>query len=168
MKNEYANILKYAMQMEQEGAAFFRSNAERFQDPTTKDLFLKLAKVEESHYDYIKGRLDKYEQGEVVTDIEPPAFALEESKIFVERAKSEHLDTTLLESDTPDMTILRMAYLIEKDFAEFYEEAAEYVDDESLKDLFIQLSDWEKGHESLFKKEYRRLLKEYMNLPWGG
>ena len=45
-----------------------------------------------------------------------------EQDIFSSRADSEHLDTTLVESDTPDITILRMAYLIEKDFAEFYEE----------------------------------------------
>lgn len=169
MNKEYANILKYAMRMEQEGTEFFRSNAEKFQDATTKELFLKLAKVEESHYEYIKNRLDKYEQGEsVLDDAEPPTFASDEAKIFEERAQSEHLNTTLLESDTPDMTILRMAYLIEKDFAEFYEEASEFVEDEELKQLFVQLSDWEKGHESLFKKEYRRLMKEYMNLPWGG
>ncbi len=169
MNAEYANILKYAMQMEKEGAEFFLTQSQRFQDATTKSLFEKLSRIEETHYDYLEQKLAHYTEGNLTIDEIPQDFLDQtETDIFQSRAKSEHLNTTLVESDVPDMTILRMAYLIEKDFAEFYEEARDYVEDETLKALFEQLSVWEKGHESLFKKEYRRLMKEYMTLPWGG
>ncbi len=44
-----------------------------------------------------------------------------------------------------------MAYLIERDFKEFYEEAKEMVADENVKKLLQRLSDWERGHEAIFK-----------------
>lgn len=168
MNQEYANILKFAMKMEKDGAQFFRDSAERFQDGTTKGLFERLAKVEESHYDYLEEKLGEYTGGTLDGSEKNEVMNRQELDIFASRKESENLDTTLVESDTPDITILRMAYLIEKDFAEFYEEMRDYVDDDNLKALFTQLSEWEKGHESLFKAEYKRLMKEYMSLPWGG
>ncbi len=168
MYQEYANLLKYAMQMEKDGAQFFRDSAARFQDATTQGLFERLAKVEESHYRYLEQKLEEYTDGTLDGSAEDAQMNQGEQDIFESRKESEHLDTTLMESDTPDITILRMAYLIEKDFAEFYEEMQDYVEDENLKALFGQLSTWEKGHETLFKSEYKRLMKEYMSLPWGG
>ena len=168
MNPEYANILKYAMQMEKDGAQVFRDSAARFQDGTTAGLFENLAKVEEAHYEYLEDKLAAYTGGTLDGNAEDAMMNQGEQDIFSSRADSEHLDTTLVESDTPDITILRMAYLIEKDFAEFYEEMQDYVEDENLKGLFAQLSEWERGHESLFKSEYKRLMKEYMSLPWGG
>ena len=50
--------------------------------------------------------------------------ALEEAGFFSQRAESEMLDQTMLEAMVPDLPVLRMAYLIERDFAEFYEMAA--------------------------------------------
>lgn len=88
--------------------------------------------------------------------------------IFKEREKSEKIEYTLEQSDIPDLTILRMAYLIERDYKEFYEGVAENSEDEDIKDVFNTLAKWEAGHEELFKSEYDRLMKEYMSLPWGG
>ena len=61
-----------------------------------------------------------------------------------------------------------MAYLIEKDFKEYYTNAMENADDEGARKIFERLAKWEEGHEKLFKYEYDRRMKEYMNLPWGG
>lgn len=169
MNEKYAKILQFAMQMELDGHRFFKQKADLFRNQTTKQLFLKLADVEMGHYEYIKRELDKYvndaERYEVDTD-----FLQKEGteSIFKEREKSEHLDTTLEQSDVPDLTILRMAYLIERDFAEFYQEAAAEVGDERLIALLNQLAEWEFTHEKIFKKEYKRLKEEYMTLPWGG
>ena len=61
-----------------------------------------------------------------------------------------------------------MAYLIERDFKEFYNDAAENANDEAAKAIFTKLATLEAGHELLFKTEYNKRMKEYMNLPWGG
>lgn len=165
MKN-YEGVLRYAMQMELDGANFFKDNADKFENPTSKELFLKLADTEMEHYRYLEVQLKSY--------LEDKTFNMSrelverEENIFENREKSEHIEHTLEESDIPDITILRMAYLIEKDYKEFYQEQAEEAENENIKQIFEKLANWEAGHEKLFKHEYDRRMKEYMNLPWGG
>lgn len=163
---KYERIFKYAMQMELDGSNFFKKNAEKFKNPATKDLFEKLSKIEMEHYDYLKNQLDSY-SGKRKFDLSEDIFGREEN-IFESREEGEKIDYTLVESDVPEITILRMAYLIERDFKEFYMEIAENIEDENFKKIFKKLSNWESGHEELFKREYKKAMKEYMNLPWGG
>lgn len=162
----YEQVLRYAMQMEKDGMNFFNEKAELFSNPTTTKLFQKLAKVEEEHYNYLERQLNSYLENNEF-DLSDEVMEREED-IFKKREESEHIEETLVESDIPDMTILRTAYLIERDFKEFYENAAENAEDEGIKKIFTKLAKWEEGHENLFKKEYDRLMKEYMSLPWGG
>ena len=162
----YESVLRYAMQMELDGYNFFKEHAEKFTDPTPGKLFRDLAEIEMEHYKYLEKQLNKYleensfDPNQDLTDVE--------DSIFETREKSEHLGATLQESDIPDITILRMAYLIERDFKEFYEDAASKAEDQGAKAVFKKLAQWEKGHEDLFKKEYDQRMKEYMSLPWGG
>ncbi|HZJ82947.1 MAG TPA: ferritin family protein [Clostridia bacterium] len=164
---EYEQIMRYAMQMELDGYNFFKEKAEMFENPTSKELFLKLADAEMGHYDFIKDQLDNYLETDSF-DVDFEMMDKREKNIFETREKSEHIDETLTESDIPDITILRMAYLIERDYAEFYRKAAERTDDENIKRVFEKLAKWEEGHERLFKEEYNSRMEEYMNLPWGG
>ncbi|NMA86209.1 MAG: ferritin family protein [Tissierellia bacterium] len=164
-KHEHA--LRYAMQMELDGHNFFKEKAETFENPTTKALFLQLAEVEMEHYNFIKRQLESYLETDTI-ELDSEMLNRDEESIFEAREKSEHLDETLKESDIPDLTVLRMAYLIERDYKEFYTKAAEKAEDENIKKLFEQLAKWEAGHEKIFKKEYDRRMEEYMNLPWGG
>lgn len=165
MKN-YEGVLRYAMQMELDGANFFKDNAEKFVNPTSKELFLKLADVEMEHYRYLENQLEVYLKTDKF-DVSDEVLSREEN-IFEDREESEHIEATLEQSDIPDITILRMAYLIEKDFKEFYEKQANEAVDQDIKTIFEKLANWEAGHEKLFKNEYDKRMEEYMNLPWGG
>ncbi|AOY74789.1 ferritin-like domain-containing protein [Clostridium formicaceticum] len=159
-------ILKYAMEMEKQGYEFFKSNAEKMRLASAKQMFEKLAEVEMDHYHYIKEQLDYIEAHNEVKDVD---FDLSREKdLFEERAEKEMLDQTVGESMTPDLTVLRTAYLIERDYAEFYKKAANEATDPKAKKLFEALAAWEAGHEQLFKQEYDRQMQEYMNQPWGG
>jgi len=162
----YEQVLKYAMQMELDGSNFFREKASIFSNPTTERLFITLAETEMEHYHYLKRQLDQYVKNETF-DLSEAVLDREED-IFKAREESEHINETLKESDIPDLTILRMAYLIEKDYKEFYLNAAESAENEGIKKIFTKLSKWEEGHENLFKAEYDRRMKEYMSVPWGG
>jgi len=164
---DYGAILKYAMQMEIEGYNFFKEKSSKFVNPTSKKMFEDLAEVELDHYNYLKEQLDSYEKTQSFKEIDT-VMSEKEKNIFENREEKEHLKSTLQESDIPDLTILRMAYLIERDYAEFYNNAADNAEDGSAKEVFRKLARWEEGHESLFKEEYNRRMKEYMNLPWGG
>lgn len=162
----YEGVIRYAMQMELDGSNFFRENAEKFDSVTSKKLFLDLSEIEMEHYRYLENQLKSYTETKTF-DTSDKVMNRKEN-IFEIREQSEHIEATLTESDIPDITILRMAYLIERDFKEFYTNAAENANDEAAKAIFTKLATWEAGHESLFKKEYNKRMKEYMNLPWGG
>jgi len=60
-----------------------------------------------------------------------------------------------------------MAYLIERDFAEFYENAASEAEG-NAKQVLSMLAHWERGHERLFKQFHDRAFEEYAQMPWGG
>ncbi|MGD9145644.1 MAG: ferritin family protein, partial [Anaerolineae bacterium] len=80
---------------------------------------------------------------------------------------SEMLDQTVLEAMVPDLPVLRMAYLIERDFAEFYEMAAAKSEGEA-KVVLRMLAEWERGHERLFKHLHDTAFEDYAEMPWGG
>jgi len=60
-----------------------------------------------------------------------------------------------------------MAFLIEKDFAEYYENSAKKVSGEGKKVLQM-LAKWERGHEALFKQLHDSAYEIYAQMPWGG
>ncbi len=155
-------IYEYALQREHEGHEFFVSNAKRVSHAAAAGIFIRLAAEEEKHIAYIQSLLAALESGQ-------PAGGegLAGHGFFSERAISEDLDETVIESMIPDVTILRMAYLIERDFAEFYEMAAAKADGDA-REALASLARWERGHEALFKQLHDRVYQEYMEMPWGG
>lgn len=162
----YEQIFRYAMQMELDGHNFYKEKASNLNNPTSRTMFLSLAEAEMGHYKYLETQLNHYiESDSFDLNLEVPK---EDNTIFQSRESSEHLNETLNESDVPDLTILRMAYLIERDYKEFYQSAAENIEEKEVKAIFEKLSNWEAGHEMLFKGEYDKRMREYMTLPWGG
>ncbi len=157
-------VYEYALQREREGMDFFQRNAERMSHAAAVEIFHKLAAEEQKHIEFIQGLLKALEGGQSALET---GIELEQEDFFSQRAELERLDQTTLESMVPDLTVLRMAYLIERDFAEFYETAAQKVGGEASEALMM-LARWERGHEQLFKDIHDKLLEEYMNMPWGG
>ena len=74
---------------------------------------------------------------------------------------------SVAEAMVADLPVLRMAYLIERDFAEFYHMAAEKAEGQA-KEILTMLSHWESGHERLFKKMHDQAFEKYADMPWGG
>jgi rubrerythrin len=163
---ETLKVYEYALQREREGVRFFRENAQRFSHAAVIGAFERLAKEEERHIRFIRELIAAHESGrESQAKVEAP---LAEKAFFSERAASEVLDQTVIESMVPDLSVLRMAYLIERDFAEFYEMAAERVTEEPARASLEMLARWERGHERLFKEMHDRAFNEYAGMPWGG
>ncbi len=158
-------IYEYALSREYEGKRFFEENAGRLKEAAAVDAFRQLAGEEQKHIDFIQTQIDYLDLGGS-GNIEY-GMKLEQSGFFSQRAQSEVIDQTVAEAMVPDLPVLRMAYLIEKDFAEFYESAAAQADGDGKKVLTL-LSNWERGHERLFKHFYDRAFEEYSNMPWGG
>ena len=157
-------IYEYALQREHEGRRFFEENAERLQHAGVVGAFRRLAEEEQKHIVFIEGLLESLDGGEV-PDVS--VVSVEEEGFFSQRAASEMLDQTVAESMVPDLSVLRMAYLIERDFVEFYESAAQQAEGEA-KEALEMLARWERGHERFFKQLHDRAFEEYAQMPWGG
>ncbi len=157
-------VYEYALQREQEGKSFFQNNAGRMSHAAASSIFRRLADEEQKHIEFIEMLLRRLESGQ---DEDGPGVDLAQDDRFSRRAESEMLDQTVIESMIPDVAILRMAYLIERDFAEFYEMAAEKAEGQAGAAL-TALAHWERGHERLFKDLHDRVFQEYAGMPWGG
>jgi rubrerythrin len=163
---EVRKIYEYALQREREGRDFFRNNSGRFSHAAVSGAFEKLASEEEKHIQFIQGLISALET-EQGTGIEA-GQTMEEEGFFSARAGSEMLDQTVIEAMVPDLAVLRMAYLIERDFAEFYEMAADRTEDETAKKSLTMLAKWERQHEKLFKRMHDLAFEQYASMPWGG
>lgn len=158
-------IYEYALQREHEGKRFFAQNAGRLSHAAAVGVFEQLADEEQKHIEFIQAQIDALDKGAGLNlDL---GAELEEDGFFSQRAESEMLDQTVLEAMVPDLPVLRMAYLIERDFAEFYEMAAAKSEGEA-KEVLTMLATWERGHERLFKHLHDSAFEEYAEMPWGG
>jgi rubrerythrin len=158
-------IYEYALQREHEGKRFFAHNAERLTHAAAAGAFEQLAAEEQKHIEFIEAQIDALDKGEQPNT--SMGVELEQEGFFSQRAESEMLDQTVLEAMVPDLPVLRMAYLIERDFAEFYEMAAAKSEGEA-KGVLQMLAGWERGHERLFKHLHDTAFEEYAGMPWGG
>ena len=158
-------IYEYALQREHEGKRFFEQNAERLNHAAAVGAFRQLAAEEQKHIEFIQAQLDALDTGEQPNI--SMGVQLEEEGFFSQRADSEMIDQTVLEAMVPDLPVLRMAYLIERDFAEFYEMAATKSEGEA-QEVLQMLATWERGHERLFKHLHDTAFEEYASMPWGG
>ncbi len=159
-------VYEYALQREREGYSFFSQNAKRFGHAAASGMFEKLAGEEQQHIEFIQDLIDSLSHGGT-GGIEKGA-ALEKAGFFSQRASSEMLDQTVIEAMVPDLPVLRMAYLIERDLAEFYEMAAGKVEGQDAQKALSMLAKWERGHEKLFKSMHDKAFQEYAGMPWGG
>jgi rubrerythrin len=158
-------IYEYALQRENEGKNFFETNAERMSHAAAAGIFRRLAAEEGKHIKFIESLIEGLDSGGRAD--EDMAAELDKAGFFLERAKAEMLDQTVMESMVPDLPILRMAYLIERDFGEFYEMAASKTEG-NAKEALTMLARWERGHEQLFKALHDEIFEEYAAMPWGG
>lgn len=170
---EIRKIYEYALQREYEGKRFFEENAQRLGHAAATHAFMTLAAEEQMHIEFIQGRLAALDRGETLNTAvgmqAPQASGAElaERGIFSQRAEAELLDQTVVEAMVPDLPVLRTAYLIERDFAEFYEMAAARSAG-NAKEVLEMLARWERGHEALFKILHDRAFEQYAQMPWGG
>ena len=158
-------IYEYALQREHAGKDFFESNAARMSHAAAEGIFRKLAGEEQKHIEFIESLIKALDSGHKAD--ETVAVRLDKGGFFTQRADSEMLDQTVIESMVPDLAILRMAYPIERDFGEFYEMAASKAEDDA-KQALTMLAKWERGHERLFKELHDKIFEEYAAMPWGG
>ena len=159
---DITKILEYALEREYEGKRFFTENAARLQNAAAQGAFKAIALEEQRHIDFIAAQIAAQHAGITADLIELP-----QAGFFADRAENENIEQSVAESMVADLPVLRMAYLIERDFAEFYAMAASKTDGD-VKKVLDMLARWESGHERLFKHLHDKAFELYSGMPWGG
>ncbi len=149
-----ADVLKLAYQMEIKGMEFYKEQKEKVTFPLLKEIFEHLQSMEKNHAEYIKKQMSNLEGKKPLDEIP----SQEEEDKFRHRLSQQLIETEKLKLDLGDYSIIRMAYLIEKDFAEYYKKSAEHSDDEDVKNLFLKLEEWERGHEQMMKEQLEMII----------
>ena len=153
-------ILKFGMRMEKDAKKFYDFYKDKAVSEGTKKLFTQLSDIENQHYNYLKKKLDD------LCITEPPITM---SWVVDNDSKEEdpHIlstDANVLQEfkdDPTEIAIIRMAYLIETDFAYFYTRASDSVDEPDIKKFLSEMAAWETQHSDMFNKIYKSLLGHY-------
>ncbi|MFZ5990024.1 MAG: ferritin family protein [Bacillota bacterium] len=156
------NILKFAMRMEKDAEDFYTYYMDKVKSNAIKTLFKDLSEMEKSHYNILK---TKYEQLEYQ---DPPitiSWVVDNSFTAVDPSILSSNADVINEEDNEvsDLAIIRMAYLMENDFALFYKNAANEAEDTGAREFLEGLAQWEEGHRTMFFSKYEGLLKKH----WG-
>ncbi|KLO21899.1 MULTISPECIES: ferritin-like domain-containing protein [unclassified Marinitoga] len=156
MKDGILGILNYALAKEIEGKNFYKSKLDNISNLQLKEIFSMLVEMEQGHAEYIKKLIKKYED-EKNLDVE---FEEDNENLFQTREEKE-ITGGKIEEMTLDLSVVKMAYLIEDDFMKFYKNAAEKVENNDAKKLFEKLSKWEETHRDILYNIYRDLSNDY-------
>ncbi len=149
--------IKYAMNMEKRGKKFYEDAAASVKSKSAEKIFKWLSEMENEHLKILEAQYNALSKGETPPEI--PQRKEDMPDLYEERKKQEGVklgDEDILS----DMSVLRMAFLIEQDFANFYKNAAKKAEDPKERKVLESLALWEEGHRDLLREEYDALLKE--------
>lgn len=161
MRND---VLKVAEKFEIEGYKFYNSKAKEAKNKAVSDTFLKLAQMEKEHTEFIQKLMKELEEGREISEF--PSNIEQTLQTFKREYEEQKIEKTTQEDDLMDLAALRLAYLIEKDFMEFYEKAAQKEPHEKVKKILEILKDWEEGHKKIIEEQIKAIL-ERNNLELG-
>ncbi|GAK60734.1 putative Rubrerythrin [Candidatus Vecturithrix granuli] len=155
-------IFEYAMTMEKQGQQFYLKYKDTVEGERFQEIFASLARVEEEHYALLKKQYDLMKQEGTLGDFD--AELSHGDEIFERVLRQEQaMKDPEADQSLNNLAIMRMAYLIEKDFADFYKKAVEQADSLEAKKLLSSLAAWEEKHRQMFYDDYQEL----MEANWG-
>lgn len=158
MKNP-KEIIAFAMSMEKQGQQFYARYMDELEQPEAKKWFQILAETEQEHYEILEKQLKQLEKDGTWIDMDT-LTTVEDPDLFEKRIKREGINAGSLSHTLSDLHILRMAYLLENDFAEYYQKAMNHITDPSGKSILQSLFYWENEHRRIFHELYQQAMEE--------
>ncbi len=153
------NVFDYALQLEQDGKAFYRKLAAESASPGLRKIFTELADDEQKHYNLFK-KLQEQQPVDSVVD----SAALENAKRIFTELEADQAGIDLLQSN---LDAYRYAMKVEKESAELYEEAAAEEADEKIKQLLLKIALEERKHLNILENVFDFVNKPNQSLVWG-
>lgn len=154
------NILRFAMRMEKDAEDFYSYYQDKVSSPEIKNLFKELVATEKSHYEALSKKYDQMgfkEPPIAMSWVVDNRFAAKDPHVLADN--SDELSGS--EDSLFDVSVIRMAYLIESDFEMYYKKASESVQETEAKELLVKLSEWESRHKDTFFNKYISLMHRH-------
>jgi len=157
--NKVKSIMEFAIRMEKNARDFYSYYAGLAKSEETKKLFFELSEIENNHALHLQKKYDSL-------GFENPPKAISWVVDDTSRSIDPHIiadNSDLLAVDgkgDTDISIIRMAFLIEDDFAHFYGKAVDAVEEQDIKDFLNEMKNWEIQHKDMFYAKYTKLLNE--------
>lgn len=152
------NILDFAMQMEEDGKAYYEKMAGQTEHPGLKTIFKQLARDEQKHYEIFQALKASGSTPEMQdTDI------IEESKNVFQELPQEG---QVLKGIEGDLAAYKHAMKIEADSFRLYEDAAAKEDDAATKKLLLKIAGEEHKHFNVLENVYQFVNAPNQYLAW--
>jgi rubrerythrin len=158
-------ILKMAILMEHRGKAFYKKVAEQTENEEVKNIFNIMADEEQTHIDFLSEHYSYYQKNNT----------LNPHKILLVSA-DESIAKTVLSNDLKkklsgagyEAAAIAAAVDMEKKAIAVYSERATNATDQSEKELYTWLANWENDHLNLLVQLDKELMEQiwYDNSFW--
>jgi rubrerythrin len=141
LKKALAGI-RTAIETEIRGLEFFKTAADRCEDPDGREMFLAMAREEVEHKKLLEREFRSLlEQGKFLPHDEvTKEIPLEETALPVEAFRES------LKRSNFEMSAIGIGIMLEKSAIEHFERMANETDDEEARKTFRWLAEWERGH----------------------
>jgi len=165
MENQKSlEIIKSAIVMETRGQAFYMHVAEQTKSEDIKNIFTIMAGEEKLHAEFLTKQYASLKQsGKPDKQLLPDASAEKVVKLILSPEIKKHISGAGYEAAAISASID-----MENKAVEIYTDFAEKSEDAEIKELFLWLANWEKGHVKLLSEMDKELLEKiwYDNNFW--
>ena len=149
------NILKQALQMEQESREFYLNTARKVENKLGREMLDSIAKDEEGHYT----RLLQLQEGAAETALGECSVEFEDAGVRVRALFRQHGAQAAeeLAVETDDLEALNIAMEMERKGYNLYREAASKASDTNAQKVFVFLAGEEEKHFEVLQNMHRYL-----------
>lgn len=147
-KEKALDVLKSAILMEVRGQAYYKSIAEKAGDEDVKNLFNIMANEEKMHAEFLSQQYSEYKKNNSFSEQELPG---ETSESAVNAILSGDIRNRLSGAGF-EAAAISAAIDMENRASEIYTDFARQSEDANVKELFLWLADWEKGHVKILNQ----------------
>ncbi len=158
MHEDIREVLKKAYQIEVDGYTFYSMAADRAEKPAVQELFDKLAHDEVQHKAYIKSVMGSYEDKGVeafTIHLRDPDLKAFSGTIYTESFKAQARDADF------EMGVLSIGMTLETRAIQYFTGAAKSATEDEVRDFYLFLADWEKGHLDALQKLHAGVREDY-------
>jgi rubrerythrin len=164
-ESKTTEILKMAILMEHRGKAFYNKVAEQTENEEVKNIFKLMADEEQTHIEFLSEQFAYYQKNQ---KLNPDKLGLSQT--------DDSIAKTILSSDLKkklsavgyEAAAIAAAMDMEKKAIAVYSERAESATDQSEKELYKWLANWENDHLNILAQLDKELMEQvwYDNSFW--